>query len=173
MSHRVVGSALALLAVVACGGGGSTGPSYPSLAGTYSAQWSLVATSDAATDVLAISTGTVTLNAPSSSGNFTGSYIEGGTDAGTIAGTEHVDGGIDITQFGNPNVSPYEDLVATRQELNACDFSQAGYTGGSGAVQGNTINLIGAVVLPCAWTVGNSVEELTTTVSITVTGTRQ
>ncbi len=121
----LVGFVLAGLA--ACNS--STGPTYPRLAGTYATTFNATATPlGYAAQPLTSDAGSITLGSPDHAGNFTGSYIEAG-QAGTIAGTEHVDGGIDITQFGNPNETPLNALRFLQQQLPACDFAGSRHPG--------------------------------------------
>jgi hypothetical protein len=163
---------LLVVVLVLWGCGGSTGPSYPTLSGTYSANFvGTVTPSGYASQSLASTTGSMTLSNASSSGAFSGSYVQGGA-AGTIAGTEHTDGGIDISQFGNPNETPLDALEVLQQALPGCDFAQAAGVPMSGAISGTTLNLSGGLILPCTWIVGGQNEVLSTTIALSISGTR-
>lgn len=162
----------AFVLVTACSSSKATGPSYPQLAGTYAATFAVAATpAGFPAQSFGSAAGTITLNAPASDGSFTGSYLEGGT-AGTIAGTEHTDGGIDITQWGNPNVPPLESLAYVQLQLPFCSFANAAGSGTSGSVSGVTLSLVSDIAVPCNWNVSGAVETLTTTIAVTIGGTR-
>jgi hypothetical protein len=167
--RRVLVGAFLTMWTVGCSHSGTTGPSYPPLAGSYSATFAVTATSSAGSVVLGTATGTVTLNNAGSGGSFTGSFIEGGS-AGTIVGTEEADGGLLISQFGNPNVAPLADLEILQQELPECAFGNAVSDGMTGTIASGQLNLAGGLTLPCVWDVAGTGETLTTTLAITIGG---
>jgi hypothetical protein len=166
-----------LFLLAACSHSGPTGPQYPPLAGTYNVTFGGTITPAGYNpqDITAAN-GTITLNAPDGTGAFSGSYIEGG-NAGTIQGTEDQDGGLIISQFGNPNVTPLEDLELLQLQFPFCAFASATTTGLTGTVASGTLNIQGALVMPCNWEVNPGpppVDQiLTTTMTVTITGARQ
>ena len=122
------------LFVCACSGD-PTGSSFPSIAGTYGATFAVSFSNSIETESSSVP-GTVTLHSPSSGGDFSGSYVMAGAGSGTIAGTIRTDGGISITQFGDPNADPLESLQILQNEFYWCNFNQAAGSPMSGAYFG-------------------------------------
>lgn len=172
MARFSIGGIVAALAATLAACGGATGPTYPPLAGTYAVLFTgNITPSGYAPQALPSQAGTVTLTNADRAGDFTGSYIEGG-QAGTIAGSEHIDGGINILQFGNPNQTPLEALELLQQELPFCNVAEAASVPMSGTITNRTLSLSGGMLLPCNWLVGNQNVTLTTSISIVISGTR-
>jgi hypothetical protein len=157
------------LLLAGCGGGDSTGPSYPPIAGTYSAIFG-VSFSNSLETVSSNEPGTVTLQSPTSNGAFTGSYVITGSGSGTIAGTVRVDGGISISQFGDPNADPLESLQLLQNTFYWCNFALAAGAPMSGSVSGNALQLSGGISVPCSYV--NPTQTVPSTISVTVTATR-
>lgn len=156
------------LFLTACGGD-ATGSSFPPIAGTYSASFVVSFSNSIETESSSVP-GTLTLHSPSSGGAFSGSYIITGGGSGTIAGTIRIDGGISITQFGDPNADPLESLQILQNEFYWCDFSRAAGTPMNGSVVGNTLSFSGGISVPCNYV--NPTQTVPSTISVTVTGTR-
>jgi hypothetical protein len=167
-----LGVALSVIVLAACsgGGGGATGPIYPSLAGTYSTAFSTTASSIYGTQTLSLTPGSITLGSPNSAGDFAGSYIDAGS-TGTIDGFENTAGDITITHFGDPNQSPLLTAQFLVAQYPQCDFSQATTTGLTGTIIGSALTLSGGITLPCLWTVNGVAVAATTTLGVQVSGT--
>jgi hypothetical protein len=114
----------------------------------------------------------MTLNAPASDGSFTGSYVYTGDGSGTITGVERMDGGISITHFGDPNLSPLQAVAYLQQTFYWCNFNQAAVQPMSGSVASTTLTLAGSLILPCTYTNGTSTFTYPTTIAFQATGTR-
>ena len=146
-----------------------TGSDLPPIAGTYSATFQLTFSNSLETETSSLP-GTVTLHSPSGGGEFSGTYVMTGAGSGTIAGTLRSDGGISITQFGDPNADPLESLQILENEFYWCDFNYAAGTPMSGSVAGGTLNLGGAISVPCNYV--NPTQTVPSTISVTVTAFR-
>jgi hypothetical protein len=151
--------------------GNSTGPSFPTLAGTYATIFSVNFTNSVDTRS-GTAPGTMTLNAPGSDGSFNGSYIFTGGGSGTITGVERMDGGVSITHFGDPNQSPLEAVAYLQQTFYWCDFTQAAAQAVSGSVAGKTLTFSGSLILPCTYTDGTNIFTYSTTITFGAAGTR-
>jgi hypothetical protein len=161
---------LALLVLTtACGGGDATGSNFPALAGSYGATFT-VAFSNAIESGSSSVPGTVTLGSPSNSGAFSGSYIITGGGSGTIGGTVRADGGISISEFGDPNADPLESLQILQNEFFWCDFAFAAASPMSGSISGGTLNLTGGISVPCDYV--NPTQTVASTISVTVNAVR-
>jgi hypothetical protein len=159
-----------LLVVAACNN--NSGPSFPALAGTYATVFNTTFSNSDQT-LSNNSGGTITLQSPQSSGAFTGTYIiPNGGGSGTVAGVERMDGGISITQFGPPGETPLEALAYLQQAFNWCDFTQASGVPTTGAVSGSSLQLSGGLIMPCYYTNGTTTFPLSTTLSLSIDGTR-
>jgi hypothetical protein len=159
------------MAVTACSGAGGTEPPYPPLAGIYSATFAVTATSTAGTDVLDVATGTITLMNAASDHTFGGSFVQG-TSTGRVFGAEEMDGGLIISEFGNPDDTPFVDLASLRQQLPECAFGNSVANDPTGTLAINQLAITGAVTLPCVWDVGGTQETLVTTLAVTISGSR-
>lgn len=171
--QRTVAAVVLTAALVACSGG-STAPKFPQLSGSYGATFAVnfVNAVDLQT---ASTTGTITLNAPDGGGNFTGSFVlANGGGSGTISGMVRTDGGISISQFGDPNQSAAAALQYLQNIFSWCDFTRAGGSPMSGNVSGGMLSLSGSIALPCAYQnlSTGAVTNYTTTISETISGTR-
>lgn len=149
--------------------GDPTGSSFPPIAGTYGATFGFSFSNVIETESSSVP-GTVTLQSPSSGGDFSGSYVITGSGSGTIAGTIRADGGISITQFGDPNADPLESLQILQNEFYWCNFNQAAGSPMSGSVSGKTLSFSGGISVPCNYV--NPTRTVPSTIGVTVIGTR-
>ena len=109
-----LGAALFLvLAVAACGSGdGPTGPSYPTVTGTYNGNWSMeLEVQSTGASARALCPGSITISSENQ-GQISGSYIMqaagdcDSSDSGNVSGTVRTDGGVSLglsSPGGNPN----------------------------------------------------------------------
>ncbi len=165
---------IAALAACSGGSGGSTGPTYPTIQGNYAATYTGLVTIQGLPDPTEPSplVGSVTLSSPDNSGNFTGSYIEGNT-SGVVAGQVQTDGGIQISEFSNPDQTALQGLLYFSNAYPGCNVALAGYSGMSGTVNGTALQLNASVDMPCTWFVGNvEYDDVPTTFSETIAGNR-
>jgi hypothetical protein len=155
------------LAIVAACGSDSTGPSFPSTAGTYASVFTVTFSNSLETESSS-QTGTMTLGSPGSNGFFTGSYVIPGGGSGVIEGTVRIDGGISIETFGDPNQDPLEAVQYLQNIFYWCDFGFAAASPMSGNLAGRQLNLSGNIVLPCSYTAGT----VSSSITVSIAGTR-
>lgn len=169
--QRLIGLAALAALVGACSGGSNIpGTSYPAIAGAYIGAEGLtfVNAVDSRSGSVPL---TVTLQNANSAGSFSGSYvIANGGGSGTIAGTERLDGGISISQFGDPNVSAAQNYAYLQSIFYWCNLSVATSSGLSGSVQAKRFTLTGDIVMPCLYNPGPT--NYQTTITFTVVADR-
>jgi hypothetical protein len=171
---RYVPIAAVLLALAACGGDSPSGPSnsYPNVAGSYQGGTAMAFKNSV--ENLAEAVGiTVTLGSTTSSGAFTGSYVvANGGGSGTIAGVIRTDGGITITQWGDPTASPAQSYAVLANLFNWCNVALAGATGFSGSLSNGQLQLTGNLLMPCNYTQGGQAFSVPTTITWAISVTR-
>jgi hypothetical protein len=163
---------VAVLALTACGGDNSTGPSGVLLAGSYAS--SLTASFNNAYEQHQLDlTGTITLNKQDAAGNFSGSFTLQDGSSGGIAGNVRPDGGFAVTQFGNPSATPLASLLDLQNTFPNCDWAAAASTGAlSGSVVGNSITITGAINAFCTYNTQAGAVNAPTSVTFRINGTR-
>lgn len=167
-THARVYSMLSCVVLVTACSGDSTGPSndYPRIAGSYAGSYGVTFsnTAEQLSETVAI---TVTLQNPNSQGAFSGSYIiAGGGGSGALAGTVRTDGGISLTQFGDPNASASENFAYLQSVFYWCNVAALASSGTTGSVIGSQLTITTSASMPCAYTNPSTVYQTTITVRI-------
>jgi hypothetical protein len=159
--------------LVACGPGSGTDTTETvllSIAGTYNVTAVAIDTGGGDLDNSGDFQGTITLNAPSPAGAFTGSYTINAA-SGTLSGNESATGSLAFTSFGAPGVAPLERESFMEQQFPKCAWRQAsaGQMNGFVAPGGNTgtptLTVSGSVNVECPEGLHHEVEPSVATFS--------
>lgn len=189
MLRRLVIVVAATAGALACSSKMTSPTPLPPIAGTYNVSFLTTATCSSVCGASPVfhqtmqsAMGSITLSAADAEGLFTGTFnIQGGAN-GTLQGTEQLlqgtgeyEGGVQVTQFGNPTLGPFGELGFLQPILPECDFADTlGSNGNGNVVQGtvrqDSLYLTGGLVFQCVWVATGEIADDTLTTATTQPG---
>lgn len=171
MRRGLTGAAASAALCVACVAFDPNGPAVPHLAGRYSAIITVRYQNHLETqsDTLAA---TVTLPDAAERGFFVGWYVTAAGDSGTIGGTLHPDGTMEVTEFAQPPLVTLQGATFLHRLYPWCDFLQIGTGTLTGRLSGDSLVIEGRASVICRYQAWDQLLGIGTDLDVRLAGAR-